>query len=266
MRPIKLYWCRGSGRSDESKQNFGDYLSSMIVEMVSNRRVVYSNVKSADMIAIGSILDRTKKAKILGIPRRLHVWGAGSGKPLEVYSSRHHYHAVRGQKCMEQIRGLSGSPVFGDPGLLASLLVKRPSVKKFKVGIIPHISHRNSPAIAFLQSRYAGSKIIDVYSPVRQVLEEIGSCDFVLSTSLHGLIVADSYGVPNQWLCIERNPHWEFKFYDYYSGVGVDGACPVTPKKIRLDPSWSIDECIGNYSRPNLETIQDSLVRAFPQL
>lgn len=266
MKPIKLYWCRGSGRSDESKQNFGDYLSAMIVEMVSSRKVIYSGVKSADMIAIGSILDRTKKAKILGIPRRLHVWGAGSGKPLDIYSSRHHYHAIRGKKCMEQIKGLRESPVLGDPGLLASLLVKKPSATKIRVGIIPHISHRNSPAITYLLSRIAGSKIIDVYSPVKQVLEEIASCDFVMSTSLHGLIVADSYGVPNQWVCIERDPHWEFKFYDYYSGIGVENPTPVTLKKIRLDSSWSIDECVESYSRPNFSDIQESLIRAFPEL
>ncbi|BBH46215.1 exopolysaccharide glucosyl ketal-pyruvate-transferase [Pseudomonas sp. KU43P] len=238
----------------------------MIVERVSHRKVVYSGVKDADIIAIGSILDRTRKAKIFGFPRRLHVWGAGSGKPLDIYSSRHHYHALRGEKCKAQIRGLKGSPVLGDPGLLAPLLVKKPSTKKTRIGIVPHISQRNSPAIAYLLSRNPGARIIDVCAPVKHVLEAIASCDFVLSSSLHGLIVADAYGVPNQWLCLERNPHWEFKFQDYYSGIGVAEQIPVTPQKIRLDASWSMEECIDTYARPNIEGIQESLVRAFPKL
>ena len=132
----------------------------------------------------------------------------------------------------EQIKGLKGQPVLGDPGLLASSLVKKPALKTIRVGIIPHINHRNSPEIASLLSLIPGSRVIDVFSPVKQVLEEIASCEFVLSTSLHGLIVADSYGVPNQWLCMKRYPQWEFKFRDYYSSFGIADPVPVTPEQI----------------------------------
>ncbi|SDD78079.1 Polysaccharide pyruvyl transferase [Pseudomonas guariconensis] len=266
MKPIKLFWSRGSGRDDAGKQNFGDYLSALTVEFVSGRKVVHSPVKEAEMIAIGSILAREKKARTWGVRRKLHVWGTGSSTPGDVFSGHHHYHAVRGRKCLEQIKGLKGQPVLGDPGLLASSLVKKPALKTIRVGIIPHINHRNSPEIASLLSLIPGSRVIDVFSPVKQVLEEIASCEFVLSTSLHGLIVADSYGVPNQWLCMKRYPQWEFKFQDYYSSFGIADPVPVTPEQIHLDKAWSIERSTEGYARPGLESLQEGLVKAFPSL
>jgi len=45
---IKLYWHRGSGRSDAGQRNFGDYLSPLIVEAVSGRSVEYAPLKEAE--------------------------------------------------------------------------------------------------------------------------------------------------------------------------------------------------------------------------
>lgn len=264
VKPIKLYWCRGSGRSDQGQQNFGDYLSALIVEMLSKRKVVHASVKHADMIAIGSVLSREKKAKIWGIPRKLHIWGTGSASPDDSFSGRHYYHAVRGVKTLGQIKNTDGLTALGDPGLLAPMLVERPLVKSIRVGVIPHIKDRNSPAILDLITRIPGARVIDVFSPVKVVLEQIASCDFVLSSSLHGLIVADSYGVPNQWLSLDSNPGWEYKFQDYYSSFAIEGVAPISPKRVRLDASWSVEECVENYFRPGLEDIQKALVKAFP--
>lgn len=265
MSKIKLYWCRGHGHSDVNQRNFGDYLSADLVEIFSGRNVVFADIKHADMIAIGSVLGREKKAKNWGIKHKLHVWGTGSGNRDDVFSPRHYYHAVRGLKCKEQIQGLKDQPLMGDPGLLSPWLVK-PQGKKISVGIIPHLSHQNSPQITALLTRIPKSKLIDVYSPVKQVLEEISSCDFVLSSSLHGLIVADAYGVPNQWLTLERNSDWEFKFEDYYSSFGLFDQMPVTPIEILQSASWSFEDYINAYRRPGIEALQEGLIAAFPQM
>ncbi|POG06505.1 hypothetical protein BGP84_18750 [Pseudomonas putida] len=262
---IKLYWCRGSGRKNPNQQNFGDYLSAEVVEFASGKKIVWAPVKSADMIAIGSVLGRESKAKFLCFPRKLHIWGTGTGVAEERFSGRHHYHAVRGQLCADRIHDTRVPPVLGDPGLLSPAIVKKPSRKSARIGIIPHIHDRTSPVIQDLRRRLSGSRVIDVFSPVKQVLAEIASCDFILSTSLHGLIVADSYGVPNKWMVMERNPHWEFKFQDYYSSFGIAGTEPVTPKQILKNASWTIEGSIGNYHRPGLEAMQENLLHVFPK-
>lgn len=264
MKPIRLFWCRGSGRDHAGQQNFGDYLSADVVEFVSGRKVEHASIRRADMIAIGSVLGREKKAKTLGFPRKLHIWGTGSGNPDDEFSGRHYFHAVRGRKCLGQILGGKGQPVLGDPGLLSSSLVNRPIAKRIRVGLIPHVNHRNSSLMAELLTRIPGAKVIDVFSPVKQVLAEIASCDFVLSTSLHGLIVADSYGVPNQWLLTRRCPRWEYKFQDYYSSFGIDNPTPLTVDQILLDRSWTIDEALQRYSRSGVDDMKQALVKAFP--
>lgn len=266
MKPIKLFWCRGRGREDADKQNFGDYLSANLVEVFSGRKVVHAAIKHADMIAVGSVLNREKKARRWGLPRKLHIWGTGSGSPEYTFSGRHYYHAVRGLKCKEQIQDLKCQPVMGDPGLLSPWVIRKPTSRKISVGLIPHFCHHNAPEIAALQSMIPKARIINVFSPVKQVLEEIASCDFVLSSSLHGLIVADSFGVPNQWLSLERSREWEFKFHDYYSSYGLFDHEPVMPKEIIESHSWSVDRYMKDYHRPGLEAMQHGLISAFPSI
>lgn len=265
MKPIKLFWSRGSGRNNPGKQNFGDYLSAGIVEMVSGRNVVWSSAQKAEMIAIGSVLVREKKAKILGFPRRLHIWGTGSGSPNDTFSDRHYYHAVRGAHCQAQIKGLRSQPALGDPGLLAARYVQGRDKKSIRVGVIPHLSHQNDPQINAILQRIPGSRIIDVFSPVKQVLEEISACEFVLSSSLHGLIIADSYGVPNRWLTLEDDESWKFKFNDYYSSFGLHMK-PLLARQITTTPNWSIEQTLEGYHRPGLAALQEGLVKAFPDL
>ena len=53
------------------------------------------------------------------------------------------------------------------------------------------------------------------------LLDGIASCRFLFSSSLHGLIFADSYSVPNAHLRLStRVLGAEHKFRDYYGSVG----------------------------------------------
>lgn len=270
MKPIKLYWCRGEGRSDPSKQNFGDYLSPLLVEVFSGRNVEYAPVQQADLMAVGSILGRESKAKRWGfLPRRLHIWGTGTGSEQAHYSSRHYYHAVRGALTRSQIDGLRGSPVLGDPGLLAPWVLgdrENPVAKKIRVGVIPHYADQAVPAVSELLTAIPGARLINVFSPVRQVLEEIASCEFVLSSSMHGLIVADSFGVPNQWLLLSRGRISEYKFADYYSAFGISGIKPLLPQDVLQGGPALLERLVADYARPGLAQIQQGLIGSFPKL
>lgn len=265
MKPINLYWCRGRGRTDVNQQNFGDFLSAELVSLFSGREVVYAPIQKADMIAVGSVLGREKKAKNWGISRTLHIWGTGSGDEVAEYSGHHLYHAVRGLRTRAQIKGLKSMPVLGDPGLLSPWLIKKPA-KKYKVGVVPHFSHHNTPEIDALLKMIPGAHFINVFSPVKQVLEEIASCDFVLSTSMHGLIVADSFGVPNQWIWLGRDPICHFKFSDYYTSYGLFNQDPVSVKDMLDDGTWNVDTYMENYRRPGLEAMQHNLIASFPTI
>lgn len=63
--------------------------------------------------------------------------------------------------------------------------------------------------------------VIDVSNPWTEVVDAIRSSDVVLSSSLHGLIVAEAYGIPASWIRIsDRLQGGSFKFNDYYLATG----------------------------------------------
>ena len=51
------------------------------------------------------------------------------------------------------------------------------------------------------------------------------SCERIFSTSLHGVIVAQAYGIPVKWITFDKLPiHGDerYKFYDYFLGVNQE--------------------------------------------
>ena len=185
---------------------------------------MHDSIKEADMMAIGSILPRVEKSKRFGfLPRRMHVWGAGTNQRDLSISGRHYYHAVRGEKSLIQLQGEHKNVAFGDPGLLVSLMAEKckPSNHK-KLGLIPHyIDKEHKNLSVFMQNK--SSKIIDVYDHPEKVISEIRRCEFIISSSMHGLIIADAFGIPNVRVVLRESDLDSYKFEDYYSiydGVG----------------------------------------------
>lgn len=266
MKAIRLYWWQGEGEHDASRRNFGDYLSPLIVGMVSGRPVVHAPVESADLLAIGTILRRERQARRFLLPRRLHVWGSGAGDADERFAARHHYHAVRGRHTRAAIDGGAGPEVaLGDPGLLVGHYWSgRPRPPKtHALGVIPHFVDHDSAAVAALL-RLRGSRRIDVFAPIDEVLKEVQSCACVVSSSLHGLIVSDAFGVPNRRIIFSANLRSTLKFADYYSAFGLDEPVPIDASK--LCGNEAPEDLVGDYRPRDVETLCAGLIRAFPQL
>lgn len=260
---IKLYWHRGSGRSDPGRQNFGDYLSPMIVEAISGKPVEYAPLSSADMMAIGTILANEPKARRFGFKRRIHVWGSGCGQPSERFSSRHYYHAVRGQETRARIEGGAENIALGDPGLLADRLIDRPARRKYRIGFVPHYVDQNLPASRAFLAGCPDVRLIDVFLPPKEVLAEIASCEFVISSSLHGLVVADAFGVPNVRVRLSAGIIDELKFDDYYSAFGMKAPTALAENELLEFPA-RIQSVAETYDRPGIEAVKDALARSFP--
>jgi pyruvyltransferase len=252
MNTIKLHWSRG-------KPNFGDWLSPAICQRLSGATIEYAKPNNCDLVAIGSVLDRLNHG---WFARKTHVWGAGFIESQKPVKAQHEYHAVRGHKTAELIRG-ADIKAFGDPGLLADLLLPERGAKQYRLAIIPHYKEREHPAVKTFVANNSNAVTLDVFSDVMDLLRAISSCDFVLSSSLHGLIVADAFNVPNAWLKISENIRGaDFKFFDYYSIFGFEN-----PKPVNLDPSWNesrLEELKREYQRPNLNEIKRKLIEAFP--
>jgi hypothetical protein len=73
-------------------------------------------------------------------------------------------------------------------------------------------------------------------------LKSIDECECILSSSLHGIIFADSLSMPNCWVSLsEFKPAKKYKFNDYYSAYGLETPDPI-PLGVDEPISWIIKQ------------------------
>ena len=229
---------------------------------------------------------------------KVDVWGSGFIKAPESSDERLmrrlNVRAVRGKITLERLRRLTGVDLnevaVGDPGLLASSLHPAKSPAFRVCGIIPHhvelaeikrsneivateresgILHDSTvkamPLFERLAKSIPGAVVLNPESAPKTVIGRISECEAVLSSAMHGLIVADSFGIPNiRVIASESLMGGDYKFKDYYSAFSKDRYRIVD---IREDMSASILESTRNgfeASQNEVARIQDSLVQSFP--
>lgn len=250
---LKLHWA-------SSKPNFGDWLSPEIVAHLSGKKVEHASIDKCDLLAIGSLLQRVKEGFF---KRQINVWGSGFIEESKKKKSKHIYHAVRGKKSSSVLTNAQVRS-HGDPGLLVGELYKKSTAKTKTLGIVPHYKDQSNRVISQMANDIEGSMLIDVFEEPREVIKKITQCEFIISSSLHGLVVADAYGIPNQWIEVSdgvRGHGW--KFDDYYSVMGIDQPIALTLKDSGIGLREIIEK-IGDYGRPNLDLVKEGLLRSFP--
>lgn len=267
MKPLKLFWSGGR----DNVLNYGDILSPALVEMLSRRKVVYAAPETADLCAIGSILQRACKGlwsrPLFGRLDRLLVWGSGAMRAAPPIRHRLlDIRAVRGPMTRD-LAGLSGDIPLGDPGLLAPLLIDGAKIeRKHAFGIVPHVSDFSDPQVAMLADRLPHAAVIDLASPdIAGVTKQIASCEVILSSSLHGLIVADALHIPNARLKFaDRIRGGDWKFDDHFLSVEK----PIVPalRVPDLQGPQSLDDRLQLAARGKIEELQQGLLKSFSGL
>jgi pyruvyltransferase len=99
-------------------------------------------------------------------------------------------------------------------------LFSKASSKKYQYGIVPHKSDQGDTKLSSWKSR-SDTLIIDIGAGIQEVIDMAAQCEKIVSSTLHGLILADSLGIPNHWVKLSSKLYGEdFKFKDYYSAFG----------------------------------------------
>ena len=194
------------------KLNFGDELSALIVQHLSGRKIVHSShQRKGKIVALGSVMHYAEDGD--------YIWGTGiNGNYTDLKPNVQDLNifAVRGHKTRDLLlqKGFDCPEVYGDPGLLTHLLFDAEElIPKTDYIVIPHYRDFDEVPVSFNQN---------VVSPLQMplpVLEQIRNTKLVLSSSLHGVICAESMGIPARLIRFTESEHL-FKYEDYYASTG----------------------------------------------
>ncbi len=245
------------------KDNWGDAIAPLLVQLLSGKRVV----NTRDIVSTGNKPVYTTIGSMLGTvtARNVVVWGSGfvdSSHSMQVRPRR--ICAVRGPLTRQRLldSGVDCPDVVGDPALLYPLF-HRPAVDvEYRLGIIPHFRDFGLPAAQRLGER-DDVLVIDLMAGIEEVADQINRCERIASSSLHGLVAGDGYGIPSIWIRFSDRPFGDgFKFRDYLASVGRS----AEPEPLMVTTSTSVDQIHDRFSDYELDIDLDAFLAACPFL
>jgi pyruvyltransferase len=260
-------WIRLGLRTGRPLMNFGDELTRYVLQYATGRKVLWSPPTRADVVAIGSILELYMRR-----PGHAVIWGTGLRAEIpENLKDEYRSHAgsvlaVRGPATRREL-GLSDDIPMGDAGLLAAALIDRTMVKRTSgTVLIPHFRAWSTTEgrREITEARNAGIDVVPPTTHPLAVIKRVAGARFVLSSSLHGVIVAHSVGTPSQLLTVsDAGVEPQFKYGDYYASMGLtpDGVTLQTAMR-GLDSLFERREAEAGPAEQRASELSESLVSA----
>lgn len=251
--PRRLYYWRPEVERYGIGVNFGDTLFRWIAERIAGRAIRPADVHgfAPKFLAGGSILHCARPFDT--------IWGVGLRDPRQTFDEGRRVprgldvRSVRGpitRDFLVKRCGLDVPEIYGDPALLLPTLfpeLRRESVRG-RIGVVPHFSDQHS-----FERLPPEAKLIRPDREPGEVISEILSCDFVIAGSLHGIIVAEAYGIPARWLKTSPTEP-ELKYFDYFQSTNRN------PR-----PATTLDEAMSLGAEPPIADFDVAKLRAaFP--
>ncbi|OQA52866.1 MAG: Polysaccharide pyruvyl transferase [candidate division WS2 bacterium ADurb.Bin280] len=244
-------------------QNWGDKISPLLVEWISGvkpnlieiRGGADASKSNLNFLTVGSILDYCDKNSV--------VWGSGfirEGDDFK-FAAPQKVCAVRGPLSRKRLLelGVECPEIFGDPALLFPRYYKPKILSHKEIGIVPHFVDLD---VGWVRERLEDPtvRVIDINGDPFEVVDQICSCEKIFSSSLHGLIIADAYGVKSNWIKLSEGVWGDgYKFRDYFLSVGRKEA---EPKLIKEDTK--LKELVDDFSDYEINIDLDKLLAACP--
>lgn len=233
--------------------NIGDQLAPIIYNwMLEKKKITTKHAKRIiHLMTVGSLIGmKDFDATIWG--SGIHCFGTVSSviknKKLVKYDIR----AVRGPITKEILRkaGYSCSCTCGDPGVLMPLIyTPNNSTKRYVFSIIKHLSNEENV-------EYANAHSISVKTAdYKRFIDEIVASECIISSSLHGLILAEAYGIPSIFLN-ENMDNELLKYYDWYFSTNR--------KSVLIAASIKEAMNMTPMPLPDLTRMQNELIQSFP--
>lgn len=211
--------------------NWGDTINQVLCEKISGKEVRKIDIENKD----NSIFRYYCCGSILGEPYvpNCEIWGSGFirvNERLRVVPKK--IHAVRGPISRDHVlrQNIECPEIYGDPALLYPRFYNPEVKKKYKYGIIPHYVDQKSPWVEKFRDN-PDVKIINILDhSINKMVDDVKSCEIILSSSLHGVICGDAYGIPSYYIKLSEGVAGDgFKFRDYFASVKRPDVHPIVP-------------------------------------
>ncbi len=224
-------------------KNFGDAVSKLFWQriisddMTPTTTNITTDTTLTHYVTIGSIMHFVKRNSIIfgaGFISETSDIGGGNGhsrqslcvhKPLKILS-------VRGPLTRAKLitMGINCPENYGDPLILMPCFYSHcRDIEEEIVGIIPHFIDKVSVNVTTLKNNLTAKgyqvKLIDINigDNYHQLLDEINTCRYIISSSLHGLMMGLIYKKIVCFVEFSNNViGGQFKFNDFFQSIGID--------------------------------------------
>ena len=239
----------------QRRENVGDYAAKIVYDwMTRDIDLSRPKRKCVHLTTIGSLLG--------GGNYDATVWGSGI---LDLFGIQNVYkkawlrkfdiRAVRGPLTKEVLINAGYDckyAILGDPAVLMPLIYQSPCAeKKYELCIVNHyINAENRCSFPDSVCISAGT------NDYKNFIDTLKSSKLVISSSLHGVILAEAYGIPAIYCC-ENLEETLFKVYDYYFSTG----------RYNVIIAKSVEEAMALQPMPLpvFFSMQQELIKAFPR-
>ncbi len=225
--------------------NFGDLIGPWIVERIRSALNIGRSISSEQrLLTVGSIIPLCSQDDDI-------VWGSGiHGNYLPLTDvQRFDVRAVRGPLTAALLRDMGNEvpEVYGDPALLIPHLWNDSElgVRRMSGGTVIVPNYHDVPG--------APPNALDPRGNLLERIRKIASANRVIASSLHGIVIAEAYGVPAVLVASSRER--PFKYEDYYTGTGRQ--LPAVARDWRSALDTAAASPIDNWD-------SEALLNAFP--
>jgi hypothetical protein len=293
---VPLAWASTSPRYPFA--NLGDALSPVIVSALSGLPIVHRDFESwkRRLACVGTIGHGFKNGVV-------HFWGTGIdplknpvdrslGQYQKPPKTKFHVHALRGPLSAQIFANqeIQVPTVYGDPVWFLPSIISPAAEKPYELGVIVHLSEltdlTDTATVTARLLRYQlppslsnSIRIITTITPpnfaaLEQKVQEITSCKRIVSTSLHGLVIAETYGIP--CVCFRNvgkrtafaqldddRERVDWRVRDFYSGIGVSKLFVYGQRCSQITDWEDLIQAIDSYWQP-IQWSSESFLDAFP--
>lgn len=236
--------------------NLGDSLGEVIIRyLLAKKGIVFDKPvsRTKHLYCVGT--------NIQGAWQSATIWGSGIYPPLtwahklvwKLSRRKLDVRAVRGPLTKQILEGLGFScpNIFGDPAILMPMIYNPCKEKKYKYIVIPQFIKEKD-----FREKHPNEHMVSMNTnDYKAVIDEIVSSEMIITSSLHGIILAESYGVPAVFF--RGLPQWkDFKYYDYYYSTGR--------KDIKIAESFEEALTMKPLPLPDLSKMRQDLLDSFP--